>query len=341
MSLTSTHVHHSPTSTTTTISTAADSLAALRARLRFAAAAADAGTRCPDGRPVPPGGECPQPGAHAVGDQSGGGAQQRGGPQPVGPPALHRGDQQHAEPAFGAVPLAEHGTGERGGCGEFEPVGGRRPRRRAAAPTTTGGTVRRRVRWPRRGWRPVRRRGRRRSTRRSGRTRRARRRRRVPGSRPSTISRHGATATHGAALATAARRTTNPRNGGTDTATRAAMKAIVPPITNPRAAAEIVEAAARRYESLLSPTSGRIASAGVTTIPPAHPARPPHPHRARSSTMPAAGAASDWIVALHRQPAVLLKRTSASRRRSFDRASGRPRWVSNLSGVWVSNDQAG
>ena len=127
MSLTSTHVHHSPTSTTTTISTAADSLAALRARLRFAAAATRT-PRCPDGRPVPSGGERSQPGAHAVGDQSGGGAQQRRSPQPVGPPALHRGDQQHAEPAVGAVPLAEDGSGERGGCGEFEPVGGRRPR---------------------------------------------------------------------------------------------------------------------------------------------------------------------------------------------------------------------
>ena len=67
-----------------------------------------------------------------------------------------------------------------------------------------------------------------------------------PRSRPSTISRHGATATHGAALVIAARRTTNPRSLGTLAATRAEMKASDPPMASPRAAAHTVARVERK-----------------------------------------------------------------------------------------------
>ena len=106
-----------------------------RARLvgdmaRTAARASRARALRADRCAVAAGRERPQERADAVRDEPTGGTDQGGRPQPVGPTALHRGDQEHAEPAVGAVPLTEHGAGERGRCGELEPVGGGRPRRR-------------------------------------------------------------------------------------------------------------------------------------------------------------------------------------------------------------------
>ena len=125
-------------------------------------------------------------------------AEQRGGPQPLGAAALHGADQQHAEAALGAVPLAEDGAGQRrrarracspsssdgqqpGSCTAADAE----PARRAERGEHVVGAARRR---------PT---GRRRRRRRRRRTRRSRRRPSGPRSRPRTTSRHGATATHG------------------------------------------------------------------------------------------------------------------------------------------------
>ena len=70
------------------------------------------------------------PAEQGEGEQPDAGAQQRGRPQLLWPARLHGGDQQHAEPARGAVPLPEDGAGQRRRCGQLEPVGDRRPRRR-------------------------------------------------------------------------------------------------------------------------------------------------------------------------------------------------------------------
>ncbi len=99
-----------------------------------------------------------------------------------------------------------------------------------------------------------------------------------PRSRPRITSRHGATATHGAALAMAARRVMLRRRAGIVPASNASTKATTDPITSPRKASQAVAFVARRYTSWELPTIGRTASAGVTTIPRAQPARPPTIH---------------------------------------------------------------
>ena len=66
-----------------------------------------------------------------------------------------------------------------------------------------------------------------------------------PRSRPRMTSRHGPTATHGAALAMVANREIERRSDGMDTAASAETKANVPPIANPRAAAHTVDFVAR------------------------------------------------------------------------------------------------
>jgi hypothetical protein len=92
-------------------------------------------------------------------------------------------------------------------------------------------------------------------------------------------------------LVIAASRTTNPRSRGTLAATSAALKASNPPMASPRPADHTVVRVERKYTSRLSPTIGAIASAGVTIIPLAHPARPPHTHTTRISARPVTGAA--------------------------------------------------
>ncbi len=67
-----------------------------------------------------------------------------------------------------------------------------------------------------------------------------------PLSRPSTTSRHGATATHGAAFASAASRLMARRSGGTVAVSRAATNASTPPMTRPRVADHSVARVARQ-----------------------------------------------------------------------------------------------
>ena len=92
---------------------------------------------------------------------------------------------------------------------------------------------------------------------------------------PRMMMRHGATATQGAALAIAASLVMLRRRNGTPAARRAATNASVPPMTRPRNADHVVAATARRYTPLDSPKIGSTASAGVTNMPLAQPARPP------------------------------------------------------------------
>ena len=92
---------------------------------------------------------------------------------------------------------------------------------------------------------------------------------------PRMMMRHGATATQGAALAIAASLVMLRRRNGTPAATSAATNASEPPMRRPRKADQVVAATARRYTPLDSPKIGSTASAGVTNMPLAQPARPP------------------------------------------------------------------
>jgi hypothetical protein len=110
-----------------------------------------------------------------------------------------------------------------------------------------------------------------------------------PRSRPRITSRHGPTATHGAALAMVASREIERRSEGMETAARADRNARVPPISRPRVAAHTVAFVALTYRSCESPKTGSNASAGVTTMPSAHPCLPPMIHSAMTIAAPAMG----------------------------------------------------